>query len=368
MAEIFETVWPQLWPSLIFAGAPLALAWLADKFFRSRAAVRSLRLRAALLASIALATLPLLPLRAPRPSWLPAPLVAQDSEIAAPIIAPEIETAPPLLQRETNAVETETPAQIEPMTPRKYLQAASAPHWQVYATGIWLLGALILLDRGARSVTLHIARLRGRSQVLAEGELFAAMTQIAHEWKMPAPRLLQTPNINSPFAIGVWRRAICWPADFALDASETQSWRAIMQHEMAHCRRRDCAWNAGAQIVRAVLWPQPLLWWACRAIRRNAEDVCDEAAIENCAPTIYARGLLDLSQNAAASTCSATRSSQRGRVAISARIEPSRGGNSASRRARCVAHRLAHARCDGCGAECDDRFWRDVDERTGTGK
>ena len=309
--------------SVGLSGLPLALAWLLDRGLRSRAAVRSLRLRAALLASIAVAGLTIVPLRVTRPTWLPAPIAARPSvphqvpraapQLAEPSAAEPLaraleagsRRAPSDLASPNEAIRALEPPAPAPAPSRKYLPTSSAFAWPRIALGAWLLGAFILLGWSAWC-HFHIARVRRRSQVLDEGEAFEEADKIAREWKMKPPSLLRASNIASPFASGVWRASICWPKSMEGQASPA-SWRAILRHEMAHVRRGDCAWNALAQVARAMLWPQPLLWWTCMAIRKNAEDVCDEAALEGCAPTSYARGLLDLSQRlqGAASTCSA---------------------------------------------------------------
>lgn len=318
---IDPNVWAMLWPGLVLGGLPLLGAWALGRGLKSRAAVRSLQLRAALLASIVVALLPIAPLRVARPGWMPAPLAprvaprapvpaAEPMPIAAPAgpapsaselqLEPEPQMAPPaaISPRQRIRAAAEAPSmRVQPVG------EAAAPSWPRIALGVWLGGALILLGWSAWCHA-HIARVRRRSQVLVEGEAFEEAARIASEWKMKPPRLLGTSGIASPFASGVWRASICWPASMESEPG-SEPWRAILRHEMAHCRRRDCSWNALAQASRAMLWPQPMLWWACRAIQKNAEDVCDEAALEGCAPTAYARGLLDLSQRlqAPASTC-----------------------------------------------------------------
>ena len=44
-------------------------------------------------------------------------------------------------------------------------------------------------------------------------------------------------------------------------------WRAVLAHELSHARRSDPQKQLFVQIVSAVFWCNPLVWWAGRKIR-----------------------------------------------------------------------------------------------------
>jgi hypothetical protein len=54
---------------------------------------------------------------------------------------------------------------------------------------------------------------------------------------------------------------------------------AVLAHERAHLRRRDCLTLLLAQIVCAFYWPNLLLWLASRSMRREAEIAADNAVL-----------------------------------------------------------------------------------------
>ena len=44
--------------------------------------------------------------------------------------------------------------------------------------------------------------------------------------------------------------------------------RVVLSHELAHVRRNDWAVHIAADVVRRLYWFQPLMWIACRQLRR----------------------------------------------------------------------------------------------------
>ena len=79
--------------------------------------------------------------------------------------------------------------------------------------------------------------------------------------------------------------------------------RVVVCHELAHVRRNDWAVQIAADIVRRVYWFQPLMWIACRMLRRESEQACDDVVLGTGveAPT-YASHLLQLARAGRSST------------------------------------------------------------------
>jgi hypothetical protein len=92
---------------------------------------------------------------------------------------------------------------------------------------------------------------------------------------------------------GVLRPVILLP-------KESLSWprerlQAVLLHELAHVRRRDSLTQSLALVASALYWPNPLVWWASRALRREAEIAADDAAIvSGIKPSAYAGELVKL--------------------------------------------------------------------------
>ena len=104
--------------------------------------------------------------------------------------------------------------------------------------------------------------------------------------------LRRTDAVAVPVVWG-WRTAV------VLIPVTSESWpldqrRAFLLHELAHVARRDCLAQALASVAHAVYWPHPLVWWAVRRLRAEAERACDDLVLQagTDAPE-YAQHLLD---------------------------------------------------------------------------
>jgi hypothetical protein len=121
----------------------------------------------------------------------------------------------------------------------------------------------------------------------------------ATPWRMPTPipvrgcDLLLSEDCPGPMTWGVLRPVILLP-DAALDWP-AERLATVLRHELAHVRRRDGLAQALALIACALYWPNPLVWAAARALRRESELAADDAVIASgVLPSDYAGQLLEL--------------------------------------------------------------------------
>ena len=112
-------------------------------------------------------------------------------------------------------------------------------------------------------------------------------------FRPPSPDLLATWGLFRP-CILVPPGATRWDEDVI---------RVVVCHELAHVRRNDWAVQIAADIVRRIYWFQPLMWIACRMLRRESEQACDDVVLGTGveAPT-YAGHLLQLARAGRSST------------------------------------------------------------------
>ncbi len=198
--------------------------------------------------------------------------------VAALIVPPRI-----VLERAAVAPEP-LPSFIEPAAaaPAPAIDVTPAPaparSWQpnmrdaaIALFAVWLAGVLwqCCVWRWARSASRRCAAKAGRMRS-----------------RPPTCRAFRTAaNANcacrsardGPMTWGVLRPVILLPKD-------SLSWprgrlQAVLLHELAHVRRRDSLVQSLALIVCALYWPNPLVWIAARALRREAEIAADDAAI-----------------------------------------------------------------------------------------
>jgi beta-lactamase regulating signal transducer with metallopeptidase domain len=229
------------------------MAWLLAKTYRKSAAARRLVWIGAF---AMLLGLPLLALVAPSLAViaLPAPAYAPVTEpIAAPVVAAD-------------------------PGPRGFTWFDLIP----VAVAVWLAGlAKLGLQHLFALVRLELMR-RG-----------------ATPWRMPTPvpvrgcDLLISEDCPGPITWGVIRPVIMLP-DEALDWSVAKL-ATVLRHELAHVRRRDGLAQALAVTACALYWPNPLVWKAAKALRREAELAADDTVLAaGVLPSDYAGQLLEL--------------------------------------------------------------------------
>lgn len=90
--------------------------------------------------------------------------------------------------------------------------------------------------------------------------------------------LIRSSRLTTPAALGVWRRRIGLPMDFAIHPLTTKA-QAMLSHELGHLSGNDPFWRGFAELVWAVLWWHPAVWWLCRGLKSAAEEAADEAVL-----------------------------------------------------------------------------------------
>jgi len=78
-----------------------------------------------------------------------------------------------------------------------------------------------------------------------------------------------------------WRRPMVVVPRRLVEALGRQQLQSIVAHELAHFARRDHWANAFALAVKALMWWNPVAWWAHREMRAAQELCCDAIAIDH---------------------------------------------------------------------------------------
>jgi TonB family protein len=82
---------------------------------------------------------------------------------------------------------------------------------------------------------------------------------------------------GQPVTCGVWRPVVLLPERLKAQTAEIQ--RAVLVHELLHVKRRDWLWVMGEELLRAVFWFHPAVWWLIARVRTSREEVVDELAV-----------------------------------------------------------------------------------------
>ena len=102
--------------------------------------------------------------------------------------------------------------------------------------------------------------------------------------------------VRVPTAVGLISPAIIFP-NWALQELSPAELNQIFLHELAHLRRRDDWTNLAQQLVRALLFFHPAVWWIENKAALEREMACDDAVLaETGSPRAYAETLAHLAE------------------------------------------------------------------------
>jgi TonB family protein len=83
--------------------------------------------------------------------------------------------------------------------------------------------------------------------------------------------------VGQPVTFGIWRPVVMLPAALFEQSEDIQ--QAVVCHELLHVRRRDWPWLVTEELLRAVLWFHPAVWWGLSQIQSTREEVVDAAVV-----------------------------------------------------------------------------------------
>ncbi len=147
----------------------------------------------------------------------------------------------------------------------------------VAAVALWILAAgifirLILLVTGFVRLSVY----RGRGEELPR--------ELRPPGSLVSAQMLVSGDVTGPVTFG-WREpVILLPGNFPALAPEMRD--AILCHELLHVERRDWLFTIGEELVRAVLWFHPAIWWVLGEIQLAREQTVDQIVVD----TTRARG------------------------------------------------------------------------------
>jgi uncharacterized protein (TIGR03435 family) len=232
-------------------------------------------------------------------------------------------TPPPVRERLTVSFTTPAAAASAPLrnVPATFSNgihpAVPAPllPWVVAA---WLAGTIAFWLRLIGG-WIFAERLRFRMTRPAPSEWQQTLDGLKTRIRVSRPiRLLVSALVHTPAVVG-WLRPVVLVPVGALAGFPPAQIEALLLHELAHIRRHDYLVNLLQNIVEAVLFYHPAVWWISGHIRAERELCCDEAAVSVSGDVItYARALAELESARPAhlsTAMAATGSSLRHRIA-----------------------------------------------------
>jgi bla regulator protein BlaR1 len=136
--------------------------------------------------------------------------------------------------------------------------------WPNVMMALWLAVAAALF------LTRLVAYLRDRRAILASS---------VEVGRIGSVRILGSPEVVSPVALGIFDRMIAVPLEFERLYGPRQR-RLVLEHELAHHRSGDLVANLFAFVLLCLQWFNPLSWLAHAAFRFDQEAACDARVLD----------------------------------------------------------------------------------------
>jgi beta-lactamase regulating signal transducer with metallopeptidase domain len=160
---------------------------------------------------------------------------------------------------------------------------------------IWLAGvgaSLFVLLAGLG----RLAWLARRSDRVTAGPWAAHAADVSRAFGLRrTPALLQSAHTTLLVTWGFARPKVLLPADAPHWPDDRI--RIVLGHELAHVRRGDWLVQIAAVLLRSAYWFNPLVWIACRRLRLESEQACDDAVLKmGVEGSTYATELVDLAR------------------------------------------------------------------------
>jgi len=161
------------------------------------------------------------------------------------------------------------------------------------AIALWALGALLLLAGFAIS-TARVQAVSRRALAAAREGRVTSSRQVKSRFGVPGSiTVLTSSEVSMPVCWGLFNPVVILPHDSDEWPSDRKS--AVMLHEIAHATRCDYLAHVLGEVVRALYWPNPLVWYVVRAAAMEREHACDDEALNvGIRSDVYAKHLLDV--------------------------------------------------------------------------
>lgn len=124
----------------------------------------------------------------------------------------------------------------------------------------------------------------------------------------PVATALDGPDAPDPQRVGIWwHPGVTHPVSFGIRRPlillplhartlRREALEAVIHHEALHVARRDWAWQVVEELVRAVLWFHPGIWWTIDRLRLSREEAIDAVVAPRHGRRIYMETLMQLAE------------------------------------------------------------------------
>ena len=168
--------------------------------------------------------------------------------------------------------------------------------WAMYVLAAWAVVSGLFLFQVARSLwQLHALR---RSCLAFDPATLGPLLEetLRKHGEHRRVRLCRSNQVRVPAAIGLWRPAVVVP-EWAIRELSPDELNQVVLHELAHLSRWDDWTNLAQQLVKALFFFHPAVWWIENKAALEREMACDDAVLaETNRPRAYAECLARLAE------------------------------------------------------------------------
>lgn len=187
----------------------------------------------------------------------------------------------PVAPQTERTLTTTQPSQNTPVQPQERDTADSMPQSRPVKLSealfvLWALGAAGVLGWAIIGHIRFSRYLRRWGTPIAERRVW----DVLNDWKAAlglrtAPWLLTCPGLDTPMLAGIFRPRLLLPSE----PMDNTRLRHALLHELTHYKRHDIAFKTMVLWVCALHWFNPAVWLMRRAVERDLELACDDAAL-----------------------------------------------------------------------------------------
>jgi beta-lactamase regulating signal transducer with metallopeptidase domain len=232
-------------------------------------------------------------------------LVVRNSDIPNPeLIVSAIETNSNL--NEMISLNNMEPSQRPALSSKSTLvindTATATDHpWNFHRTaplllGLYFVGVLFFACRLAMGV--YIGRsYRQHAMPVTQPEFIASIEKVTRQVGLAIkPPVMWCQQVAVPSVVGILKPTVLLPLACLTQLQPAQL-EQILIHELTHIRRYDHLFNLAQNVLEAVLFFHPVVWFISRRVRLEREFCCDAAVVASgSVAEEYANSLIDVAQ------------------------------------------------------------------------
>jgi beta-lactamase regulating signal transducer with metallopeptidase domain len=168
--------------------------------------------------------------------------------------------------------------------------------WALDIFLVWATVATLALFRVGVGLW-QLRKLRASCAPIDPATLDPSLRETLHAFQTIRPvTLCESRRVQVPTAIGFLKPLVVIPV-WAMQELSTTELNSILIHELAHLRRWDDWTNLAQQVLKALLFFHPAVWWIESKLALEREMACDDAVLDKIAnPRGYAQCLVSIAE------------------------------------------------------------------------